>query len=302
LQRAAVKARRNRRRTAKASRGIPRQTPAIMHPMLTTAVKAARRAGSVINRGARDLDMLTVTAKGPKDFVSEVDRAAEAAIVETLHATYPDHAILAEEGTARGANASAEHLWIIDPLDGTTNFLHGFPQYCVSIALQHKGQITQAVIYDPVRNDLFTATRGRGAFLNDRRIRVSRRQHLKECLIGTGFPFRDVGRLDLYLQMMRAMTLEAAGIRRPGAAALDLAYVAAGYYDGFWEVGLNPWDVAAGSLLIIEAGGLVGDLEGEGTFLYGGQVIAANPRIFAQMVKLLAPFRGELKPARASAS
>ncbi len=273
-----------------------------MHPMLTTAVKAARRAGSVINRGARDLDMLTVTAKGPKDFVSDVDRAAEAAIVETLHATYPDHAILAEEGTARGANATAEHLWIIDPLDGTTNFLHGFPQYCVSIALQHKGQITQAVVYDPVRNDLFTATRGRGAFLNDRRIRVSRRQHLKECLIGTGFPFRDVGRLDLYLQMMRAMTLEAAGIRRPGAAALDLAYVAAGYYDGFWEVGLNPWDVAAGSLLIIEAGGLVGDLEGEGTFLYGGQVIAANPRIFAQMVKLLAPYRGDLKPARASAS
>jgi myo-inositol-1(or 4)-monophosphatase len=302
LTHAATRAGTNRRRATEANRGTPRQAPAIMHPMLTTAVKAARRAGSVINRGARDLDMLTVTAKGPKDFVSEVDRAAEAAIVETLHATYPDHAILAEEGTARGANAAAEHLWIIDPLDGTTNFLHGFPQYCVSIALQHKGQITQAVVYDPVRNDLFTATRGRGAFLNDRRIRVSRRQHLKECLIGTGFPFRDVARLDLYLQMMRAMTLEAAGIRRPGAAALDLAYVAAGYYDGFWEVGLNPWDVAAGSLLIVEAGGLVGDLEGEGTFLYGGQVIAANPRIFAQMVKLLSPYRGDLKLAAAIAS
>ena len=299
---AATSAGTNRRRATEANRGTPRQAPAIMHPMLTTAVKAARRAGSVINRGARDLDMLTVTAKGPKDFVSEVDHAAEAAIVETLHATYPDHAILAEEGTARGANAAAEHLWIIDPLDGTTNFLHGFPQYCVSIALQHKGQITQAVVYDPVRNDLFTATRGRGAFLNDRRIRVSRRQHLKECLIGTGFPFRDFTRLDLYLQMMRAMTLEAAGIRRPGAAALDLAYVAAGYYDGFWEVGLNPWDVAAGSLLIVEAGGLVGDLEGEGTFLYGGQVIAANPRIFAQMVKLLSPYRGDLKLAPAIAS
>ena len=271
------------------------QISAIMHPMLTTAVKAARRAGSVINRGARDLDLLTVTTKGPKDFVSEVDHAAEAAIVETLHATYPDHAILAEEGTAKGANAAAEHLWIIDPLDGTTNFLHGFPQYCVSIALQHKGQITQAVVYDPVRNDLFTATRGRGAFLNDRRIRVSRRQHLKDCLIGTGFPYRKGEHLDAYMRMMRTMIVEAAGIRRPGAAALDLAYVAAGYYDGFWEVGLNPWDVAAGSLLIVEAGGLVGDLGGDAGYLYGGQVIAANPRVFAQMVKLLSPYRDGLK-------
>jgi len=269
---------------------------AILHPMLTTAVKAARRAGSVINRGARDLDLLTVTAKGPKDYVSEVDHAAEAAIVQTLHATYPDHAILAEEGTAHGANAAAEHVWIIDPLDGTTNFLHGFPQYCVSIALQHKGQITQAVIYDPVRNDLFTATRGRGAFLNDRRIRVSRRQHLKECLIGTGFPFRDGSNLDVYVRMFKAMTVESAGIRRPGSAALDLAYVAAGYYDGFWEVGLNPWDVAAGSLLIVEAGGLVGDLDGEAKYLYGGRVIAANPRIFAQMVKLLSPYGRALAP------
>jgi len=265
--------------------------------MLMTAIKAARRAGSVINRGARDLDALTVTTKGPKDFVSEVDRAAEAAIVDTLHATYPDHAILAEEGTAKGANADAEYVWIIDPLDGTTNFLHGFPQYCVSIALQHKAQITQAVIYDPIRNDLFTATRGRGAFLNDRRMRVSRRQHLKECLIGTGFPFRDGSFLEPYLGMMRTMITETAGLRRPGAAALDLAYVAAGYYDGFWEVGLNAWDIAAGSLLIIEAGGLVGDLQGESDYLYGGQVIAANPRIFAQMVKLLGPYRSAI-PAR----
>jgi myo-inositol-1(or 4)-monophosphatase len=265
-----------------------------MHPMLTTAVKAARRAGNIINRGAREIDLLTVTAKGPKDFVSEVDRAAEAAIVETLHAAYPDHAILAEEGTAREKNANAENLWIIDPLDGTTNFLHGFPQYCVSIALAHKGTITQAVIYDPVRNDLFTATRGRGAFLNDRRIRVSRRQHLRECLIGTGFPFREGSYLDAYLQMMRIMTEQAAGLRRPGAAALDLAYVASGSYDGFFEVGLNPWDVAAGSLLVLEAGGLIGDFAGEGDYLYGGQVIAANPRIFAQMVKALSPFRAQL--------
>ena len=197
-------------------------------------------------RWAHDLDLLTVTAKGPKDFVSEVDHAAEAAIVETLHGAYPDHAILAEEGTARGRNPDAENVWIIDPLDGTTNFLHGFPQYCVSIALAHKGIVTQAVIYDPVRNDLFTATRGRGAFLNDRRIRVSRRTHLRDCLIGTGFPFRDGSYLDTYLQMMKTMIQQSAGLRRPGAAALDLAYVASGFYDGFFEIGLN------GSSLISE--------------------------------------------------
>lgn len=265
-----------------------------MHPMLTTAVKAARRAGNIITRGARDLDLLTVTSKGPKDFVSEVDRAAEAAIVQTLHATYPDHAILAEEGTAREMNRDAENVWIIDPLDGTTNFLHGFPQYCVSIALAHKGIVTQGVIYDPVRNDLFTATRGRGAFLNDRRIRVSRRAQLRDCLIGTGFPFRDGSYLDTYLQMMRVMTQQAAGLRRPGAAALDLAYVAAGYYDGFFELGLSAWDVAAGSLLVLESGGLIGDLSGEGDYLYGGQVIAATPKVFAQMVNVLAPFRAAL--------
>jgi len=262
--------------------------------MLTIAVKAARRAGNLINRAAREIDLLTVTSKGPKDFVSEVDREAERAIVETLLASYPEHAILAEEGTAKGENADAENLWIVDPLDGTTNFLHGFPQYCVSIALSQRGQITQGVVYDPVRNDLFTATRGRGAFLNDRRIRVSGRQNLRECLIGTGFPFRDGSYLDTYLRMMKTMIELTAGLRRPGAAALDLAYVAAGFYDGFWEVGLNPWDVAAGSLLIQEAGGLIGDLSGESEFLYSGQVIAASPKVYAQMVSALAPFRDEM--------
>ena len=272
-----------------------------MHPMLTTAVKAARRAGNVITRSARDLDLLTVTAKGPKDFVSEVDRAAEAAIVETIHSVYPEHAILAEEGTGRGRNPDAEHLWIIDPLDGTTNFLHGFPQYCVSIALAHKGVVTQGVIFDPIRNDLFTATRGRGAFLNDRRIRVSRRAHLRDCLIGTGFPFRDGSYLDTYLQMMKVMIQQTAGLRRPGAAALDLAYVAAGFYDGFFEIGLNAWDVAAGSLLVLEAGGLIGDLAGEGDYLHGGQVIAATPKVFAEIVQTLAPFRARLVAERAAA-
>jgi myo-inositol-1(or 4)-monophosphatase len=265
-----------------------------MHPMLTTAVKAARRAGNIINRGARDLDLLTVTAKGPKDFVSEIDHAAEAAIVETLLSAYPDHAVLAEEGTKKGANPDADYVWIIDPLDGTTNFLHGFPQYCVSIALAHREVVQQGVIYDPVRNDLFTATRGRGAFLNDRRMRVSRRVHLRDCLIGTGFPFRDGSYLDTYLQMMKTMITQTAGLRRPGAAALDLAYVAAGFYDGFWEVGLNPWDVAAGSLLVLEAGGLIGDLAGNDNYIHGGQVIAANPKVFAQMVAALAPFREDM--------
>ena len=273
-----------------------------MHPMLTTAVKAARRAGNVITRGARDLDLLTVTAKGPKDFVSEVDRAAEAAIVETIHSVYPEHAILAEEGTGRGRNPDAEHLWIIDPLDGTTNFLHGFPQYCVSIALAHKGVVTQGVIFDPIRNDLFTATRGRGAFLNDRRIRVSRRAHLRDCLIGTGFPFRDGSYLDTYLQMMKVMIQHTAGLRRPGAAALDLAYVAAGFYDGFFEIGLNAWDVAAGSLLVLEAGGLIGDFAGEGNYLHGGQVIAATPKVFAEIVQTLAPFRARLVAERTAAA
>ena len=272
-----------------------------MHPMLTTAVKAARRAGNIINRGARDLDLLTVKTKGPKDFVSEIDHAAEAAIVETLLPAYPDHAILAEEGTNKGANPDADYVWIIDPLDGTTNFLHGFPQYCVSIALAHRDVVQQGVIYDPVRNDLFTATRGRGAFLNDRRMRVSRRTHLRDCLVGTGFPFRDGSYLDTYLQMMKTMITQTAGLRRPGAAALDLAYVAAGFYDGFWEVGLNPWDVAAGSLLVLEAGGLIGDLAGNDNFLHGGQVIAANPKVFAQMVATLAPFRDDMSRERAAA-
>ena len=273
-----------------------------MHPSLSIAVKAARRAGTVITRGARDLDLLTVTSKGPKDFVSEIDREAERQIVETLLTAYPDHAILAEERTAKGENAEAENVWIIDPLDGTPNFLHGFPQYCVSIALAHKNVVQQGVIYDPVRNDLFTASRGRGAFLNDRRIRVSKRDHLRDCLIGTGFPFRDGSYLDTYLQMMKTMIQQTAGLRRPGAAALDLAYVAAGFYDGFWEVGLNAWDVAAGSLLVQEAGGLIGDLTGEGDFLFGGQVIAANPKVFAQMVNTLAPFRTDMIRERAAAS
>ena len=266
-----------------------------MQPLLNIAVRAARRAGEVIVRSMNRVHRLDIRQKGQNDFVSEVDTQAEMEIIDTVRKSYPDHAFLAEESGAHGGSAESEFVWIIDPLDGTTNFLHGFPQYCVSIALAHRGVVSQAVIYDPVRNDLFTASRGRGAFLNDRRMRVSKRQHLRECLIGTGFPFRDGSYLDTYLAMMREMITHTAGLRRPGAAALDLAYVAAGFYDGFWEVGLNPWDVAAGSLLILEAGGLIGDLTGEGDYLYGGQVIGANPKVFAQMVKLLSPFRVEMQ-------
>jgi len=267
--------------------------------MLTTAVKAARKAGGLITRAPFDLDKLNVRSKRPNDFVSEVDHAAEDAIIAILRQAYPAHGFLAEESGEK--DIEADYVWVIDPLDGTTNFLHGFPQYCVSIALAHRNIVQQGVIYDPVRNDLFTATRGRGAFLNDRRIRVSRRTHLRDCLVGTGFPFRDGSYLDTYLQMMKVMITNTAGLRRPGAAALDLAYVAAGFYDGFWEVGLNPWDVAAGSLLVLEAGGLIGDLAGNENYLHGAQVIAANPKVFAQMVATLAPFREDMTRERAAA-
>jgi myo-inositol-1(or 4)-monophosphatase len=258
-----------------------------MHPLLNTAVKAARKAGAIINRASLDLDLLRVTSKGHADFVTQVDRAAEQAIIETLSQAYPDHCFLAEEsGTRRPQNAS-DYTWIIDPLDGTTNFIHGFPQYAVSIGCQHAGQITQAVVYDPTRNDLFTATRGRGAFLNDRRLRVSRRTQLKESLIGTGFPFRSLEHLDRYLQLFKRVTLHTSGIRRPGAAALDLSYVAAGRLDGFWEFGLSPWDVAAGSLLVIEAGGLIADDEGNAAYLQSGNVVCGTPKIFEQLLRLV---------------
>ncbi len=257
-----------------------------MHPMLTTAVKAARRAANIINRASLDLDQLTVESKQHNDFVSEVDRAAEATIIETLLDAYPDHAILAEESGRRG---DSEFQWIIDPLDGTTNFLHGFPQYSVSIALAVKGQLDQAVIFDPSRNDLFVASRGKGAYLNDRRIRVSKRIRLAEALIGTGFPYRDFSHLEPYLAMFRDMLQKTAGLRRPGSAALDLAYVAAGRLDGFWEIGLSKWDIAAGCLLIQEAGGLVGDFTGDDSYIDTGNIVAGRPKIFAQVLQVLAP-------------
>ena len=254
--------------------------------MLNTAVKAARRAGGIINRAARNLDILSVTQKAINDFVSEVDHESEQAVIRTLLDAYPSHSILAEES---GAAGKSEFQWIIDPLDGTTNFLHGFPQYAVSIALSHKGVLTQAVIYDPVHNDLFTATRGNGAYLNDHRIRVSKRVKLQQSLLATGFPFRQFHHIDTYLAMLRDLTPKTTGLRRAGAATLDLAYVAAGRLDGLWEFGLGPWDIAAGSLLITEAGGLVGDFEGNGSYLRSGNIVAGTPKVFAQLVQALAP-------------
>jgi myo-inositol-1(or 4)-monophosphatase len=270
-----------------------------MHPMLTIAIKAARRAGGIINRATRNLDIVAVQEKAANDFVSEVDREAEAAIINTLHESYPKHSILAEES---GASGDSEFRWIIDPLDGTTNYLHGFPQYSISIALMHKGIVTQAVIYDPGRNDLFTASRGSGAYLNDQRMRVSKRPELKAALIGTGFPFNQMDHLETYLATLRHMMKNSCGVRRAGSAALDLAYVAAGRLDGFWEFGLGPWDIAAGALLITEAGGLIGDLEGEDTYMQSGNIVAGNPRIFVQLLQAIAPHLTEsLKAGRQGA-
>jgi len=258
-----------------------------MHPMLNTAVKAARKAGNIISRASRDVDLLKVESKRQNDFVTEVDRAAEAAIIAVLNEAYPNHSILAEEsGASRGSQG--EFVWIIDPLDGTTNFIHGVPQFAVSIGLRHKGVMTQGVVFDPVKNELFTATRGAGAYLNDKRMRVGKRDRINDALIGTGFPFSKIDLLERYIEMFRKVTLNCAGIRRPGAAALDLAYVAAGRFDGFWEMGLAPWDMAAGALLVQEAGGLVGGFGGDGDYLESGEIVAGSPKVFAQLLALVA--------------
>ena len=263
--------------------------------MLNVAVKAARRAGAIINRATDDLDKITVQRKGHNDFVSDVDRAAENTIIATIRESYPQHSILAEESGvsvgSKSAPVESEYQWIIDPLDGTTNFLHGFPQFCVSIALSVKGVVSHACIFDPTRNDLFTASRGGGAFLNERRIRVSKVINLKDGLIGTGFPYKEFDKFDKYLAMFKDITQKSAGVRRPGAAALDLAYVACGRFDGFWEMGLSPWDVAAGGLLILEAGGLITDFNGDGDYLHAGHVIAGTPKLFPQLLQIVQAHR-----------
>lgn len=261
-----------------------------MQPLVNIAVRAARRAGEIIVRGMNRLHRLEVHTKGQNDFVTEIDLQAERDIIETIHKHYPDHAILGEEsGPLEGSRGESEFVWIIDPLDGTTNFLHGFPQFAVSIAVQRRGRIEHGVVYDPLRQELFTASRGEGAQLDGRRIRVSSRIGLDGALIGTGFPYRSNLRwLEHYLATLKAVMQQTSGIRRPGAAALDLAYVAAGRLDAFWEFGLAPWDTAAGSLLITEAGGLVGNLNGS-EYQQGGHVLAGTPKVYAPLLELLAP-------------
>ncbi|WP_180132234.1 inositol monophosphatase family protein [Rhodoferax sp. BLA1] len=261
-----------------------------LHPMINVAVKAARAAGAIINRAALDVESVRVSQKQVNDFVTEVDQASEQMIIETLLGAYPGHGIWAEESGREHGARDSEFVWIIDPLDGTTNFIHGLPVYCVSIALAVRGKVEQAVIYDPSRNDLFTATKGRGSYMNNRRIRVAKRNRLQECLISTGFPYRPGDDLPSYLRMLGDIMQRTAGVRRPGAAALDLAYVAAGFTDGFFEKGLQPWDVAAGSLLVTEAGGLVGNLSGDSDFMEQHECLAANPRIYGQMVGLLGKY------------
>lgn len=257
-----------------------------MQPMLKIAVRAARGAGNVITRNMARLDSIAIETKDRNDFVTEVDREAEDVIISTLRRAFPDHAILAEES---GVTAGDDFQWIIDPLDGTTNFLHGFPQFAVSIALRHKGRLEQAVVYNPVSQELFTASRGGGAMLNDRRIRVSNRKGLDGALLGTGFPFKAQHHLESYLDMFRALFPQTAGIRRPGSAALDLAFVAAGRLDGFWEIGLNTWDMAAGVLLIQEAGGLSSDFSGGNNHLESGNLVSGNPKVFAEILKTIRP-------------
>ena len=258
-----------------------------MNGMLNIAVRAARKAGDIIVRSCDRLDKLKVTVKSANDYVTEVDKRAEQAIIETLLKAYPDHSILAEES---GSHSGNDIEWIIDPLDGTTNFLHGIPQYAISIACRHKNKLEHAVVYDPIKDELFTASRGEGAQLNNKRIRVSQCKDQHGALFGTGIPFRELDYLDNYLNMMKALIPNSAGIRRAGSAALDLAYVAAGRFDGFWEYKLNPWDMAAGILLVEEAGGLVGDFSGGFDYFKTGNVIAANPKLFKHMLQTIQQF------------
>ena len=258
-----------------------------MQALLNTAIQAARRAGDIAVRALSRLDQLEIRAKARNDYVTQVDQAAEQAILESIRKRYPDHAFLAEESGHSGDN---EFLWIVDPLDGTTNFLHGFPTFSVSIALRRKDVLEVGVVYDPCRQELFTAMRGRGAQLDGKRIRVSERTELDGTLIGTGFPYRSNTRwMKTYLQMLGSVMEVTAGVRRPGSAALDLSYVAAGRLDGFFEFGLEIWDTAAGTLMIQEAGGIVTNLTGKASHLESGDVLAGNPKVHDALRDLFAP-------------
>lgn len=262
-----------------------------MHPMLNTAITAARKAGDIISRYADRVDQLNIKEKEQSDYVSQVDEMAEQAIIDIIHTAYRDHSILAEESGHHKTDSAFE--WVIDPLDGTTNYLYGIPQYGVSIALKRDDKLYQSVIYNPNNGDLFTASKGQGAKLNDRRIRISGRSSIKNALLVTGIPYKVDQDMDLYLKTLKAMAPQTAGIRRPGAACLDLAYVAAGRYDGFWEFGLNQWDIAAGVLLVQEAGGLVGDFQTGDSYMQTGNIVAASPKVFRDMIKRLHPITKE---------
>jgi myo-inositol-1(or 4)-monophosphatase len=261
-----------------------------MEPMINIALRAARKVGENIVRASDDLDKLEVKAKGVNDFVTEVDIKAEQDLIYQLHKAYPDHAILGEETGLTGAE-DAEYRWVIDPLDGTTNFIRGIPHYAVSLACLHRGRLEHAVIVDPVRREEFTASRGRGAQLNGRRMRVSKLVSLDGALLGTGIPFKDHhdDRLGPYSKSMQVLAGQCAGIRRAGAASLDLAYVAAGRLDAFWEIGLSPWDIAAGALLVKEAGGLVADVDASDNYLESGNIVCGNPKCFKAVLQVTRP-------------
>ncbi|WP_028387600.1 inositol monophosphatase family protein [Legionella fairfieldensis] len=256
-----------------------------MQPLLNIAITAARLAGDIIVRHMEQLDRIKVTAKSSDEYFSEVDVKAEQIIIHTIHKAYPEHGIIAEESGIY--NEDAESVWIIDPLDGTTNYLHGFPCFSVSIAHRVKNRLEHAVVYDPLRHECFSASRGRGARLNDRRIRVSKQTQLNGALLGTGFPYRNASMAQRYLPTFEALIGKCAGVRRTGSAALDLAYVASGRLDGLWELGLRPWDIAAGCLLIKEAGGLVSDLQGGENHIKQGDVVAGTPKVFKALLQTL---------------
>jgi len=257
-----------------------------MHALLNIGMRAARRAGDLIVRSLPRLDAIKIDTKGRNDFVTDVDRKAEAEIIATVRKSYPEHAFLGEES---GRSGEGEFVWIIDPLDGTTNFLHGFPTFAVSIAVQQKNRLQHAIVYDPMRQEFFTASRGEGAQLEGKKIRVSAQKTLEGSLIGTGFPFRAGDQhVDHYLAILKLIMSVAAGVRRPGAASLDLAYVAAGRLDGFWEFGLSPWDTAAGVLLIQEAGGRVGTPTGA-EYTLGANIVAGNPKVYEALLAAIGP-------------
>ena len=255
-----------------------------MHPMLNIAIRAARAAGDSIVREMDRACDIPIEDKGKNDFVTEVDKNAEEIIISTIQKSYPDHAFLAEESGQRG---ESDYLWVIDPLDGTTNFLHSFPHFAVSIALKQKGILNQAVVYDPLKQELFTATKGKGAQLNNRKIRVSSKKELDGALLGTGFPYSDEKAMLKFIESYKALFPKVAGIRRAGVASLDLAYVASGRLDGFWEFNLKPWDIAAGVLLSQEAGGISAELSGGLDYLESGNIISANPKLLKAMLKIV---------------